>query len=199
MTREPRRSRQRIIDAASALLREVGYEGFSLRKLGGRLDLTASAIYAHFSGKEELLHSVLDQEFAQAAQSWFSSHPAPPEGGTRGRLRRLAHFYLTMGLGNPTSYRTRFPAGRGMDEQIRKWAAGSFREGDNAVHLRAAAAAWAGSDPASDPEGAGRVFLELWGVMHGLILAYTPLPMPTEEKVSAALAATTRYLEGTNA
>ena len=74
MAKEPGQARKRIIDAATALLQEAGYDGFSLRKLAERLGLTAAAIYIHFTDKDALLRAVLDQEFAVAAPIWFAAH-----------------------------------------------------------------------------------------------------------------------------
>ena len=198
-TKEPGYSRKRLIAAASALLQEVGYDGFTVRKLGDRLGQTAAALYMHFADKDALLRAVLDQEFADAARGWFASHPPASRASPRDRLLGLLHFYLSMGLGNPISYRIRFFHDRGADPQIRGWAEGRFDESDNARNLRDAVADWLDAGGRAEPSRVNLVFLEIWGMMHGLILAFAPAEMPTEDKISTALEAVTLFLEGINA
>ena len=71
--------RQLILSHAFALLNEMGLEGLTLRRLGGRLGVQAPAIYWHFKNKQELLDEMATQVFrealaeapvADAAQSW---------------------------------------------------------------------------------------------------------------------------------
>lgn len=52
-------SRQRILDAALALMSEHGVAGTSMRMLAGAADLNVATLYHHFGSKEELLHAVL--------------------------------------------------------------------------------------------------------------------------------------------
>jgi AcrR family transcriptional regulator len=199
MARETGVARQRIIDTATELLQEAGYEGFSLRKLAERLGQTAAAVYIHFADKDALLRAVLDQEFAIAAPAWFAEHPLAPDAAPRERLLALTGFYLAMGLGNPVSYRIRFFHDRGADAQIRDWAAGQFAPGDNARQLRDALAAWLGSGWLASPQRLALAFIGLWAVMHGLILALAPVDLPLDEKVRFAQAAVETHLGGLHA
>ena len=199
MAKEPGQARKRIIDAATALLQEAGYDGFSLRKLAERLGLTAAAIYIHFTDKDALLRAVLDQEFAVAAPIWFAAHPLSPTASPRDRLIALIQFYLAMGMGNPVSYRIRFFHDRGADSQIRDWAAGHFAPDDNARHLRDALIGWLGLGSLADPEKTNLCVMELWGILHGLILAFAPVDLPVDEQIRIALGAAETYLEGIHA
>jgi TetR/AcrR family tetracycline transcriptional repressor len=64
---KPNQGQQRIIDAALELLNEDGLNNLSLRKLGSRVDMQASAIYWHFRSKEALVdymaEAILSKEF----------------------------------------------------------------------------------------------------------------------------------------
>jgi AcrR family transcriptional regulator len=50
-----RRSRDRIREAATALFRERGFDGATLREIARRAGMGASSIYRHVASKEELL------------------------------------------------------------------------------------------------------------------------------------------------
>ncbi|MDD1785959.1 TetR/AcrR family transcriptional regulator [Burkholderia gladioli] len=58
--REPL-TRERIAQAALALIDDEGLDGCSMRRLGARLGVEAMAIYHHFKGKGELLDAVMEQ------------------------------------------------------------------------------------------------------------------------------------------
>jgi AcrR family transcriptional regulator len=60
-------TRQRILDAATELFVERGYEATSLREIAERVGVTKAALYYHFPGKEDLLRALLEplEEFQQ--------------------------------------------------------------------------------------------------------------------------------------
>ena len=62
-----RDTRQRILDAATELFIERGYEATSLREIAERVGVTKAALYYHFPGKEDLLRALLEplEEFQQ--------------------------------------------------------------------------------------------------------------------------------------
>jgi AcrR family transcriptional regulator len=53
-------SREAIIPAALALMDAEGVDGLSMRKLAGRLGVSAQALYWHFSSKDDLCQAVVD-------------------------------------------------------------------------------------------------------------------------------------------
>lgn len=52
--------RQDIIDAAMALLDEVGVDGLTMRRLAGALNIQAPSLYWHFANKQALLDAMAD-------------------------------------------------------------------------------------------------------------------------------------------
>ncbi len=72
-TREPgskapgRLSRERILDAALAMVREEGVDGLSLRRLTRKLGVSPMALYNHVENKNDLLRGVLDLLVRRAA------------------------------------------------------------------------------------------------------------------------------------
>lgn len=76
MGRPPRLSRDAMCDAALALLVESGTDDFTLRELGERLGANASAVYRHFTDKEDLLLEVGDRSLAPVTRG-FGTTSAP--------------------------------------------------------------------------------------------------------------------------
>ncbi|KJQ55581.1 TetR family transcriptional regulator [Microbacterium sp. SA39] len=64
MSPEPnpaRHDRESVARTALALLDEVGFADLSMRRIAARLDLQPSALYWHFSSKQELLADLADR------------------------------------------------------------------------------------------------------------------------------------------
>src|SRR5246127_5789868 len=79
-------SRERILDAATAIAAERGYEGTSIAVVTAKCGLPASSIYWHFKDKDDLIAGVIERSFAQ----WLSAWQMPAEGTARERLASVA-------------------------------------------------------------------------------------------------------------
>lgn len=66
-------SRQNILDVASRLMAERGYDGTSMSQLCKEVGLPSSSIYWHFGSKEGVLASVMER----GASHFFESFPEP--------------------------------------------------------------------------------------------------------------------------
>lgn len=75
-------SRARILDAATEIASERGYEGTSIGLVSAKCGLPASSIYWHFKDKDDLIAAVIERSFAH----WLSAWEMPVEGGARDRL-----------------------------------------------------------------------------------------------------------------
>ena len=53
-------TKERILEEALVCFAESGYKGTNLRDLASRLDLSKSALYRHFTSKEDIWNAVLD-------------------------------------------------------------------------------------------------------------------------------------------
>jgi AcrR family transcriptional regulator len=62
--REPL-TRDAIVDAAIRVIQREGFDGLSMRRLAQELDTAPSSLYAHVSGKEELLDLLIDRVSAE--------------------------------------------------------------------------------------------------------------------------------------
>src|SRR6201996_9401515 len=79
-------SRERILDAATEIAAERGYEGTSIALVSAKCGLPASSIYWHFKNKDDLIAAVIERSFAD----WLKAWQVPGEGAPRGRLVGLA-------------------------------------------------------------------------------------------------------------
>jgi AcrR family transcriptional regulator len=79
-------SRERILDAATEIAAERGYEGASIALVSKKCGLPASSIYWHFKNKDDLIAAVIERSFA----GWLSAWQVPDEGTARERLVGMA-------------------------------------------------------------------------------------------------------------
>jgi AcrR family transcriptional regulator len=118
----PRRSREpltreRIVEAALALVEEDGLGAFSTRKLGRRLGCEAMSIYHHFPSKQHLLDALVEH----AIGSVEVPEPGPDLDA---RIRRSLDSYRAMAHRWPALFplvalhRLNMPAGIGFIESV---------------------------------------------------------------------------------
>jgi AcrR family transcriptional regulator len=79
-------SRERILDAATEIAAERGYEGASIALVSAKCGLPASSIYWHFKNKDDLIAAVIERSFAD----WLKAWQVPIEGSPQDRLVGLA-------------------------------------------------------------------------------------------------------------
>ena len=54
-------TRERILEAALELFAEKGYPGASMSDIANRLGITKGALYKHYTGKQEILDSIVQR------------------------------------------------------------------------------------------------------------------------------------------
>lgn len=79
-------SRDRILDAATAIAAERGYEGTSIALVSAACGLPASSIYWHFKNKDDLIAAVIERSFA----SWLTAWRVPDGGSAHDRVQGFA-------------------------------------------------------------------------------------------------------------
>ncbi len=79
-------SRERILEAATEIAAERGYEGTSIALVSAKCGLPASSIYWHFKNKDDLIAAVIERSFAD----WLKAWEVPAEGSAQERLVALA-------------------------------------------------------------------------------------------------------------
>ncbi len=79
-------SRNRILDAATEIAAERGYEGTSIGAVSAKCGLPASSIYWHFKDKDDLIAAVIERSFA----NWLDVWQLPEDLVARDRLMEVA-------------------------------------------------------------------------------------------------------------
>jgi AcrR family transcriptional regulator len=100
--------RARIIDAAYALLREVGVDELSVKMIADRADVSAATVYNLFGAKGAVLQKVYDRDFEGFAQKLEAAgSPSALDAIFDGMkiaadlYRSDPSFYRGMSIGNP--------------------------------------------------------------------------------------------------
>ena len=86
-------NRQAVIDAASRLFRERGFDGIGLAELMGAAGLTHGAFYKQFKNKDDLIAQACDRALETGADGWRRAATEAGEGAYAALVRR----YLTPG------------------------------------------------------------------------------------------------------
>jgi AcrR family transcriptional regulator len=79
-------SRERILDAATEIAAERGYEGTSIGAVSGKCGLPASSIYWHFKDKDDLIAAVIERSFG----TWITAWDFPKDGTTEQKFVGIA-------------------------------------------------------------------------------------------------------------
>ena len=125
-------SRRRILDAATEIAAERGYEGTGIAAVSAKSGLPASSIYWHFTDKDDLIAAVIERSFAAWLAGW--QLPSAADGPARQRLIALATHtakalsdspdFLRLGLMLALERRPVEPRARQMFLRIREQAIG---------------------------------------------------------------------------
>jgi len=89
-----RLDRDRIVEAAVALVDRDGIEGLSMRKLGHELTVEAMALYHYFPSKDALLDAIVEAVVAEMGDS-------PEVGDWQERLRERFRSYRRLAQAHP--------------------------------------------------------------------------------------------------
>jgi AcrR family transcriptional regulator len=98
--------KEQILREALELMNKHGFEGFSMRKLGNRLGVSAKTIYNYYNNKDELYLVILTNGFARLYdrfESAYKKHASPMD-----RLEALGREYLFFGLEHANIYNLMF-------------------------------------------------------------------------------------------
>jgi TetR/AcrR family transcriptional regulator, transcriptional repressor for nem operon len=86
-------NRQKVIDVASRLFREHGFDGIGLKDLMKGAGLTQGAFYKQFASKEDLAAQASRRALESASSRWTAAAGANPKDP----LGAVIAFYLSMG------------------------------------------------------------------------------------------------------
>jgi AcrR family transcriptional regulator len=169
----------RAVEAATALLEQLGHTSITMKKIAEVIGCSAPALYNHFHNKESLLRAVHDAGFKKLIDEKLAVS-ARTEGDGFQRLREGGIAYIAFALENPAIYQLMFnPPSVLIDGE-------SPFEGDlgmRALKLLEDAVCNAQDEgylPGADPE---HIAFTLWAAAHGAasLLLQNRSPIFTEE------------------
>jgi len=164
--------RERILQQALDLINRHGFDGFSMRKLGSRLGVSAKTIYNYYQNKDELYLAILTRGFSELYDRFekvFSNHPDPVK-----RLKQMGREYLDFGLEKANIYNLMFTwhvpkfkdyVGTPMEPAARTELETALTVSD--IFIRAIMAASGDNDMAKT--SARFHMISMWSQMHGFI------------------------------
>ncbi len=100
----PPLQRDAIVAAARDLVASVGLEALSLRRLAAALGVTAPALYAHVTDKDDLLRAVAEIEFDGLVARYDEVATADPVE----RMKAHARIYVAYARAQPELFRVMF-------------------------------------------------------------------------------------------
>jgi AcrR family transcriptional regulator len=103
--------REALLDAAEALVRERGSEGWSLREASVRIGVSPSAAYHHFASRDALVRALSDRVVARLGER-MGRAAARARGGARPRLVAAARDYVRWAIEEPAIAGLAFAAHR---------------------------------------------------------------------------------------
>lgn len=99
--RERHEMRAKIIDAATNMFMNEGYEKTSIRNIAEKIEYSPATIYLYYKDKDELLYEVQKQAFGQLEEV-FAKEATSKDPWER--LTQICHSYVRFGKANPEMY-----------------------------------------------------------------------------------------------
>ena len=115
--------RQVLLNAAIGLIQESGPEGFTLREVARRAQVSHTAPYRHFRDKNDLLAAVAEQGFLNLSEAMAGAarHARNPLV----RLHRLGLAYVISAVQRPAHFRVMFGVRLHPEDHAAAWTAGT--------------------------------------------------------------------------
>lgn len=158
-------SRERILDAATEVATERGYDGTTISLVSKKSDLPPTSIYWHFTDKDDLIAAVIERSFAR----WLAALDLPGGDALAARAREIgpqvakalldAPDFIRLGLMLALEHRPVEPRARQMFLQVR---AEAFRRFESIIASLA---------PELDEEGARLITTYAIAGADGLFIA----------------------------
>lgn len=99
--------RAALLDAALAVISEIGPQGLSIREVARRAGVSHAAPYRHFADRDELILAVVEQGFNLMQQTMQSEKAAAPDDPLN-QFAASGLAYVNFALQHPAYYRVMF-------------------------------------------------------------------------------------------
>lgn len=163
--------RQRILDAAVAILAQHGQGGLTVRAVATASDFSTTGIYTWFGGKDGLLEAIYTDGFARFRASVAEADAEPD---ARRRLLLSGERYWDWAIANPTHYLLMFSG-----------VPSSFTPSDAAVHD--AGLAYADLVTRVEAVTSEDVAHHIWATLHGYAMLQIATPDVAADEARARM------------
>jgi len=193
------RLRADIVTAAADLLDDAGTEqAVTLRAVARRVGIAAPSIYAHFPDRQAILLAVVQDAFAELAQSLRATTTTEADAVTR--LRAACMAYLNFAATHPQRYRVMFGGLWNATEALESASVSAAEVtdlGQDALAVLVTTLDECVTDGSSTSNDTTADAIALWLGLHGLAhqratTAAFPWPADITERLITALARLTR-------
>ncbi len=175
--------RQRILEAARAIVLEDGLEGLTMRRVADAIEYSPATIYLHFPGRDEIAVELMQDAFEQLVNSF---RPLAAIADPVERVVQIGLAYVRFGMENPETYRLIFMDAPQLSHEV------ICPEGSQAdpfaflTHTVEEMIATGRLEPGLRAEMLSQL---LWAAMHGIVsLHFTVGDMPLEDPMQMAQA-----------
>lgn len=96
-------TREKILETAAKSFSQKGYNGTSLREIAEELEITKAALYYHFSNKEEIFYSCLNDTMDYYKTSFDTAHLSDDPFWEI--IHRLVHEMISFSVARPYTFK----------------------------------------------------------------------------------------------
>lgn len=156
--------RETILEKSRQILIKEGFGNLSMRKIASALDVSATALYSHFKGKDDLLVALIEESVEMLLGQL--AHAAERETDAISRLKQMALAYVQFGLERPQEYEIMFVV---RSEEMPRYPKEKFRKVRSAYSMLADTIReghLTGMIEEPEPELAA---YSIWAQLHGVV------------------------------
>lgn len=156
--------RETILEKSREILIEEGFSQLSMRKIASSLDVSATALYSHFKGKDDLVVALIEESVNMLLLELHRATEAYTDAITR--LKEASRAYVQFGLEHPQEYEIMFVV---RSEEMPRYPKEKFRKVRTAYSMLAdmiREGHVTGLIEEPDPELAA---YSIWAQLHGVV------------------------------
>ena len=159
--------RTAVLDAARQLLVREGYRDLSMRDVASAVGCSVSSIYLYFAGKDELIHTLMDEGFERWRERMREAADGAGEGASpAARLEAVCRAYVDFGLENPEFYEIMYMF---HSDRMSRYPKELFRRARRNIELMAELVTAYAPEAVPSADDARVAATALWATLHGVV------------------------------
>lgn len=156
--------REEILDASKDLLLEDGFSKLSMRKIAGRVNITATSIYLYFQNKDDLLLALIEESIENLKEALADA--AGVSKGVMQQLRSVSMAYIKYALEHPREYEIIFMV---RPEEMTTYPMEKFRQVRSSYTLLAEVLEKGNKEKQIESENLLLAAYTMWAQLHGVV------------------------------